>query len=160
MSSRKHSRSRPASKTNKHAKSSNIQLFKLIDPIGQSVLFVFFLFCIDSEKHFSYKTVLVLIFCWQFASCFINFLFTSLKLLRGERISYLIVVAGYLAFMYYFLGHVTEKKIALDQGEQATIPMYQVLIMSGAMILAFWYNVICYREFKSLYAAVNRGNNK
>lgn len=160
MSNRKRSGNRPSLSGNKHLRNSNIQLFKLIDPIGQTVLFILFFFCIDSEKHFPYRTVLLSIVAWQLISCTINFFFTGMKLFVKERLAYFVVMLVYIAIFFYMEGNVKEEMIALNQAERPSIPMHQVILMSGTMIIAFWYNVLCFREFKKIFGAINRGNNK
>ena len=134
-------------------------LLKLIDPIGQSVLIVFFLYCIDAEKTISYRSVLMILVAWQIISVFINFFLGELKLLKNERILYLVTITLYMTFFFLFEHHVKEQFIALDEGVKATIPLHRVITMSIAIIIAFWYNIICYREIRTLLGGViNRGN--
>lgn len=129
MSSRSRSgRHRTSQKVTKLSQSNNVMLFKLIDPIGQSLLFVLFLYCIDSEKHFSYRMVLYILVGWQLVSVFINMFFGALKLLKNERILYLVVMLAYMVFFYFFERSVKENFIALDHGASPSIPMNRVIL--------------------------------
>jgi hypothetical protein len=141
-------------------KNSNIQIFKLIDPVFQSALMIFFLFSLDTEKSFSYRTALMLIIGWQVFSIFIHLLFTDTKLLRKERLFCFILIVLYFALHFYFEKNGNEQFFALNEYETPTIPLYSMALASYAILLAFWYNVICYREFKTLHMKINRGNNR
>ena len=136
-------------------------LLKLIDPIVQSALIVFFLYCIDSEKHFPYRTVLLFLIGWQIVSVFINFFLQSLKLLKNERLLYLASIVLYMIFFFFFERHIKDELIPLDEGAKATIPIGRVIVMSIGIIIAFWYNFICYREVRSLLEVeINRGDRR
>lgn len=152
--------SRTYTQTNKHIKNSNIQLFKLADPIGQSILFILFLFCIDGEMHLSYRTLLYCIIGWQLLSCCINFLLVNVKLLVRERLAYIVSVILCMAVYYYLRHNVPEHLVALNEMDKPTIPLHEMIIATITMSIAFWYNVICFREFKKIFGSINRGNNK
>jgi hypothetical protein len=161
MSSHRHSSSKRNTKAKNHGKSNNVLLFKLIDPIVQSALIVFFLFCIDTEKHFPYRTVLLFLIGWQIVSVLINFLLRKLKLLTIERLLYFVTIILYLIFFFFVERHVKEQFVPLDEGIKAAIPIRRVIVMSIGVIIAFWYTFICYREVRSLLTLeINRGKGK
>ncbi len=158
MSSSRHRSRKSPTKVNKLTRNNNIQLFKLIDPIIQSVLFIVFLYCLDSQSHFSYRTIMLITIAWQLLSAFVNFIINDPKQLKLQRASYLVVIALFLVVYFYFERNTIETMIPLDQGLKPTIPLKQVILMSIAMIIAFWYNVICYREIRTIMGGViNRG---
>jgi len=157
MSSNRTRSGKPSSRGSKVKKNNNIQLFKLLDPIGQSIFFVFFLYTLDAQNHFPYKRALFILVTWQLVSVIINFFLVHLKQLRLERLLYLVTMVIYLVVFFYLNKHVKENFVALDEGLKANVPIHQVIIMTVGMIIAFWYNVICYREFRSEFGAINRG---
>ena len=161
MSSSRHRSRRPKPKGNKLNKSHNIQLYKLIDPIVQSVLFIVFLYCLDAQSHLSYRLIMLIALGWQMLSCVVNYLINDTHQLKIQRTGFLILAVIYL-FVYYYIQHnVPETMIAPDKGFKATIPLKQVILMTVAMVLAFWYNVICYQEIRKILGGViNRGRGK
>jgi hypothetical protein len=161
MSSNRHSRTRRNAKAKKLEKSNNILLLKLIDPIVQSALIVFFLYCIDTEKHFPYRSVLLILISWQMVSVFVNFFLGEYKLLKNERLLYLATIILYVIFFFFVERNVREQFVPIDEGVKATIPIRRVIVMSIGIIIAFWYNFICYREVRSLLTLeINRGKGK
>lgn len=161
MSSHRHSRSKRNTRAKNPEKSNNILLLKVVDPIVQSALLVFFLYCIDSEKHFPYRTVLLFLIGWQIVSVLINFFLKGLKLLTIERVLYFATIIVYLIFFFFVERHVKEQFVPLDEGVKATIPIRRVIVMSIGVIIAFWYTFICYREVRSLLTLqINRGKGK
>ncbi len=160
MSNSKSKRRSASHSSSKLNKSSNVQMFKLVDPIIQSLGIIFFIYCLDAHADIPYRPVLQALIGWQMLSVVINFFLGTLKLLKVERFVYIIAMLGYLAVYYFFVHNVKENYVALDKGLRATVPMNQVIIMSAGVVIAFWYNVICYREFRKIFGAINRGNNR
>jgi hypothetical protein len=146
--------SQPAKKV-KRSNSINILVFKSIDPVIQSLLIIFFLYCLDVETEYSHQTVLLYIVGWQIASAIINFFISDPKQLKTERLVCLVVLVVYMPCYYFFLTHVTEKFIAINKVETPTLPLYEIIITAFVLLIAFWYNVICYREIKSMLKGVN-----
>jgi hypothetical protein len=160
-SSRRHSGRRRPSKGNKLAKNNNITLLKLLDPVVQSVLIVLFLYCIDDEKLFPYRIIFFILLIWQAVSALLNFLLTGMKLLTNERTIYLATMCIYMLFFFFFERHVKEHFVAFDEISKPNIPLYRLITMTIAMAIAFWYNLICYREIRTMLSGVvNRGRGR
>lgn len=161
MSRSRHRSRRSRLKVNKVTKSNNIQLYKLIDPIVQSVLFVVFLYCLDAQSHLSYKLVMFITLGWQLQSVAVNFLINDPKQLKLQRTGFTVVVLGFIGVYYAMTHNTTETMVALDNGLKPNIPLKQVILMTVALVIAFWYNVICYKEIRTIMGGViNRGRGK
>jgi hypothetical protein len=63
-----------------------------------------------------------------------------------------------MVLFFYLERHLKDKLIAIDETEEPYIHVYQSILMSGAVLLAFWYNVICYREIKSMLSGMKKGD--
>ncbi|MCD6012377.1 MAG: hypothetical protein K0Q79_2239 [Flavipsychrobacter sp.] len=135
-------------------------MIKLLDPVVQSVGIIFFIYCLDANTHISYRMVLIALIGWQMLSVIVNFFFWKLKLLKAERILFSICMLVYLGVFYFFERNVKENFVPLDTGLKPSVPMNQVVLMTVGVVIAFWYNVICYREFRKMFGAINRGNNR
>lgn len=148
---------RRSAKVTNHLKNNNIVLLKLFDPIIQSVIFIIFLYCLDSESHgISYRSILLLLVAWQLASSFLNFFLKDPKLLKMERISYVIVMTIYMIIFFIVERRVKEHYIGINETDIPNIPVYQASLMTGVVIITFWYNIICYREIRSLLGGSNK----
>ncbi len=75
----------------------------------------------------------------------INFFLGEMNLLKAERAIYFITMLIYLAAYYFFVESV-----------QLSVSLNQVILVSVGVVIAFWYNVICYREFRKIFGAVKR----
>ena len=146
-------------KMQKQLKSSNVFLIKLIDPIVQCLVFVYFLYCLDAEANGpSYRAVLLFLIGWQTVSALFNLFLNDPKLLKGQRLAYLIVNVCYMAAFFFIESHFSEKDFGINETDIPFLHRNQTLLMGGAIIIAFWYNVTCYREIKGLLAGANRDN--
>lgn len=156
MNRSKSIRIRRSSKVTKQLSNNNILLFKLFDPIVQSAIIIFFIYCLDAEvQQPSYRLVLRLVVVWQLTSSFLNFFLRDPKLLVKERIAFVFAMVFYLIMFFFVERSIKESYIGINE-KDANIPVHQALLMAGLVILTFWYNVTCYREIKSLLGGVNR----
>ena len=143
-------------------RSNNVLVFKLIDPICQSLFFILFVYVIDTDNgisgaSLSYRNVLGALICLQVFSVFINFIINEPKQLKKERVFYLVAISLYLLFFFYVNKNVNEKFIDLaGGGGPMKLPVHELLLMAVALIITFSYFVICFREIRSL---LNRVNN-
>ena len=141
----------------KQLKSSNVFMVKLFDPIVQVLIFVYFLYCLDAQANgLSYRTILFVLVGWQTISALFNLFLNDPKLLTKQRIAYLILNICYMATFFYIEKHVPEKDFGINETDIPYLHRNQTILMGGAIIIAFWYNVICYREIKGLMAGARK----
>jgi hypothetical protein len=133
-------------------------MFKVVDPIIQSILFVYFIYGLSMAGGIPYRRLFYLIVGVQMISVCVNIFIKDPKLLKKQRLMYAATMGLYLVAMIYFQRHVKETFFAFDIGLPATVPLHGLLWISGAMLIAFWYGMICYTEIKSMWGAINRGN--
>ena len=94
---------------------TNVEFFKLIDPVGQSLLFILFGYSLDSG--ISYNMVLLMLAAWQFASWGIHFFLKSVKLLKNERLMWLVTAIIFLPVYFYISRHVAEKYVEVRDAQ-------------------------------------------
>jgi len=141
-------------------RSNNVLVFKLIDPICQSLLFILFVYVIDVDNGFSdsgitYRSVLELIIGLQVLSAIINFFINEPKQLKTERVMYLVTISLYLLF-YYINRNGNEKYLeVIGGGGPVKMPVHEILLMTAGLLITFWYFVICFREIRSLLRKAN-----
>ena len=130
---------------------NNVVILKIGDPVVQFGIFIYFLYCLDSEvQQPSYRTVLLLLVGWQLMSAIANFFYRDTKALNTERLIYLAVNIGYMALFFFLEKHLPEKNFGINETDAPFIHRNQIILMGGALIIAFWYNILCYREVKGL----------
>jgi hypothetical protein len=145
MSSKKRKKTRRRSGTN------NILVFKLIDPILQSLLFIFFIYSIDTDSDTSYRSVLQLLVCLQLVSMVINFFISDENQLKNERFIYLGTIGLYLISFFIIGKTVNPKYVEVIMGSgPVKMDMLEIILMSVAVVISFWYFTICFREIRGL----------
>ncbi len=144
--SKRRSASHSSSKINKN---SNVQMYKLVDPIVQSLGIILFIYSLDVHAGIPSRWVLFALIGWQMLSVAINLFLGEMKLLKAERAIYFIAMLIYLAVYYFY-----------EESAQPSVSLNQIILISVGVVIAFWYNVICYREFRKIFGAINRGNNR
>lgn len=140
-------------------RANNILLFKLVDPICQSLLLIFLIYCMDSDTETSYQTVLDILVGWQILSAIANFILKPADSLKQQRISFLVTICVYLGLTMVILRGVTEKVILIKQANNLSLPLYASIAALGTMILCFWYYVICFKEIRSMLTSVTNESN-
>ena len=102
--------------------------------------------------------MLLMLVAWQIMSALANFFYRDTKALRTERLIYLAVNLFYMGLFFFLEKRLAGKEInfGINETDQPYIHLYQTLLMSGVVIIAFWYNIICYREVKSLMSGVSK----
>lgn len=134
---------------------NNVVIFKIADPIVQFGIFIYFLYCLDSNvQQPSYRTVLLLLVGWQIGSAFLNFFYRDTKALKTERLIYLAINISYMALFFFLEKYLPEKIFGINETDVPFIHRNQIFLMGGALIIAFWYNIICYREVKGLLSNI------
>jgi len=129
---------------------TNVDFFKLIDPVGQSLLFILFGYSLDSG--ISYNMVLLMLAAWQLASWGIHFFFRSVKLLKNERLVWVLCAIIFLPLYYYISRHIPEKFIEVrDPMGLTRYPEHEIMLVAIGLIIAFWYYVICFREVRIIF---------
>ncbi len=150
---------RKQQRRNKLQRSKNVPLFKLADPIIQSLLFILFIYTIDIPDIVSYQTAFYLLFSVQVASLAINFLLRFLDLLTTERMIYAVVVVVYMVIYFYMGGHVTEKLMRVNANtDDNAMPVYEIITRGVGILIAFWYFTICFREVRVLFKNEHGGD--
>lgn len=160
MSGSKSRRRSSSSSSSKLNKSSNVQMFKLIDPVGQSIGIIIFIYSLDAHANIPSRLVVLSLLCWQMLSVLINLFLGEMKLLKIERALYFVLMLVYMTIYYFLARNEQENYAALNQGMHPSVSINQVIIVGVGVVIAFWYNVICYREFRKIFGAINRGNNR
>ena len=148
MSRRKHQRK------SRRKRTGNTLVFKLVDPILQSMLFIFFIYCLDANSGFSHQLVLLLMLGLQMLSLATNFFIQSEEQLKKERLFYLVAICLYLVVSAVIMKG--DFKYLFIIGPQADT-MTNVLT-AGIIVLSFWYFIICFREVRSLLTSQHAGD--
>ncbi len=143
----KHRRS--SSRKNNAKRNTNIELFKIIDPVLQSVLFIVFLFNFGSDMGISYVAMLMIICGYQLISLLVNLFFKTETTLKNERAAFFISLILYFATFFYINRNVKEKFIEVIAGEGLNqLPLFEIILLGAGFIIAFWYFSICFREIR------------
>lgn len=160
MSNSKRSRRKSFSLVSSNKKGSNHQMIKLLDPLVQSALFIFFIFSLDAQTHFPYRYILALLISWQMLSAIINLIFFNQKQLLTERIAFLVTILVYAGYFLYSLRSAHENNPTNGTNFTTSGSTSQIILFSVGVLLAFWYTILCYREFKASFGKINRGNGR
>lgn len=140
---------------------NNIQLFKTIDPLFQSVLFLLFTYSLNNldpkiDHFFSDKIIFEVLLGWQIISAILHKFFRKTSMLKKQRKAYLIVVASFTLIyiaVSLFIPEVYVQDLNVDGFVQ--IPVYRVSMVAAGMCICFWYSVICFREIRRIYKKAN-----
>jgi hypothetical protein len=137
-------------------RSNNILLFKVVDPIIQSLLFILFVYSIDVEGaslDITYTQVFYLIVGVQVAGAIANLFINEEEQLKFQRIGYLVAIGVFLG-VYHFAGaHVQEKYIETIGGRGAMkMPLIEIVLLTTGTVICFWYYVTCFREVRDMLA--------
>jgi hypothetical protein len=136
-------------------KTNNVLLFKLIDPIGQSLLFILFIYGLDTDYTGNggtpYNTTLYYILFAQIASTLINFFIKEENQLKNERAIYAVTITLYIVSFFFIRRAVPEKFIEVMAGDgMMQMPAIEIMLMGIGIVIAFWYFTICFREVRGL----------
>jgi hypothetical protein len=131
---------------------------KLVDPIVQSLLIILFVLTLDTDFDFSPRRALYMIIGWQILSAVVNFILNVPTQLRRERIVYLVTIVLYMPLFFYLERHVNEIWITVRHGDDPTIPVYRIIFESVAIVISFWYYVICFREIRTMMGSTYTGD--
>ena len=137
-------------------RSNNILVFKLIDPVIQSLLFILFVYCLDTDSSTAlmrYSTVLEIIIVCQVLSALINFIINEPQQLKMQRGLYLVVIALY-ALVYYYIARGKQEVIS-GRGLTKMQPA-EIAILSVGLLICFWYYITCFREIRDLLAKAQK----
>ncbi len=145
MSSKKRRRRHVSSKT-LNRRNNNVLVFKIVDPAVQGILFVLYLINLDTESDNPYFLILLGLVLLQIASNIINFVINPPDINKKQRIYYFFAMAFGIAFYFLFKG---ELYLSLKRGMPENIRFYEIIREGVIVIIAFWYNVICFREIKT-----------
>ena len=135
----------------KPSRNNNVLLLKFADPIVQCCIFIYFIMSLDAAVlQPSYRTLFLMLIMWQYGSALVNLFYKDNKPMRIQRIVYLLAITCYMPLFFYIEKHVKEYDLVIDELENTAIHLHQTITMGVALILAFWYSIICYREVKVL----------
>lgn len=152
MAHRKRRTGRSASKQKKG--SNNTLVFKFVDPIVQSGLFIFFIYCLDTNAETPYPRALLFLLGTQLASFIINIFVTAEELLKKERLVFIFCLAAYLTGAYFIVKTAHRTVFELFSVElHATV--LNVGILTGLTLISFWYFIICVREVRSMLPSMS-----
>ena len=154
MSSKRSSRKNKP-RSNHIRRANNILVFKLVDPICQSLLFILFIYCLDSDTDIQYQMILQVIVAWQILSSLANLFLKIPDQFKKERLTYLAIIVLYTGLSYFIQTHVQEKFVIIKQANNISIPIYESILETGTMLISFWYYVICFREIRAMLTSVN-----
>lgn len=122
-----------------------VQTFKIVDPAGQSLLFLVLAYLFDYKNYIQFY--LPVIFAWQFLSSFIHIFFHTRAKFVTERVIYFVLaILFYLLFLYMQKQVLNPKYKLFMQNGPNSIPAYECFFVLFESILAFWYYLICFRE--------------
>lgn len=135
----------------KRIKTNYVTVFKLADPIIQGMLFIFFVYSLDEDfREVSYRTLLMLIIGIQLLSLVVNLLFNPPELLKKERLVYAGTIIAYLVLSWFITRNFKENYLEIRHGDFPKLPLREVILDTTAIIVSFWYNIICFREIKTM----------
>lgn len=148
------------SRGNRHKRANNILVFKLVDPIFQSLLFILFIYSIDTDYinngGIPYRTILMALIGLQFLSFVINFFIKEETQLKNERLLYLATLVIYFLSFYFIQRMVNPKYIEVITGMgKEKLDFTEIALMTVAIIISFWYFVICFREIRDMLKSDN-----
>jgi hypothetical protein len=126
-----------------------VKIFKIADPIFQSVLLILLAYSFDYTDY--YKYFLPAILGWQMVSSIVHFFIRSKSKKKVERLIYFILVSFSVWVLFYFRTHMADP--AYKNFMQATwleIPVPELCFVVTEGVFAFWYYLICFREIRSV----------
>lgn len=131
-----------------------IRLFKTLDPVFQSLLFVLFTFCLSGTL--PYMWVFATLFIWQLVSAIAHTTFRRTTMLKKQRKYHLIVAAVYVV-IFIAVSFLLPERYFVDRSPEGIIklPIHQILLVAVGMGVSFWYSVICFREIRRIYKKVH-----
>jgi hypothetical protein len=145
MSSKRRRRRHTSSKS-LNRRNNNVLVFKIVDPAVQGLLFVLYLLNLDTESDQPYFLILLGLVFLQIISSIINFAVNPPDINKRQRIYYLIALTFGIIFYLAFKGEVY---FALKRGMPENIRFYEIIREGIIVIIAFWYNIICFTEIKA-----------
>ena len=134
----------------KKAVSETVRIIKLIDPLLQGLLFILFLYALDTSSPVSYRTVLLLIFSVQFLSCCFNFVIKASGQRTNQRIIYVLALMVYAYFFIHNGTNVSTVFVFVKPALERVYTANELIFLGVGVIISFWYNVICFLEIKYL----------
>ncbi len=126
-----------------------VKIFKIADPIFQSVLFISLAYSFDYTNY--YKFFLPLILGWQMVSSCIHFAVRSKNKKKVERLFFFILVWISVGVLIYFKLH--QDNAACQKLLEATwmdVPVCELCFVCTEGLLALWYYIICFREINDV----------
>ncbi len=131
-----------------------IRLFKSVDPLVQSLLFILFIYTIYSDYlpyRFPYEVAFRMLLVWQLISAVAHLSFKRITKLKQQRKYHLIVVSIYLFLYIVFTLFVPEIYLEdnLTEGK-VRVPLFSISLLGIGLAICFWYSIICFREIKRI----------
>ena len=132
---------------------ARIRLFKIIDPIFQSLLFMVFTYAIYSVPPYelSYRVPFVILMLWQLFSALAHLSFKRVTKLKQQRKYHLSVFSVFLLIYFIYSVFIPEKFVE-DRVPDGTvqIPLYSMVLAAIGLGVCFWYSIICFREIRRI----------
>lgn len=135
-----------------------VRIFKLVDAIVQGLLFVLFIFNIDTDPDIPYRLILYILICWQVLSSIANYVIHHRTRIKKKRILYLVSISVYLLLFLFFGLHLNQQVIKPPTpGELPTLPFKEIAFIGCGLAICFWYNVTCVFEIQKLQKRIDDG---
>ncbi len=133
--------------------SNGVKVFKIVDPIVQSLLFICFAYSFDRGNTF--RIILLIILVWQLFSAIVHFFLHIHRKLKGERLIYFfisLIYFGFYNYFYFYYANISkEKYFDINDGDMPlSIPVHEFSIIVPGILISFWYYLICFRELNKI----------
>lgn len=128
-------------------------VFKLVDPVIQSLLLIYFIYSTDSNTDgntdMPYTHVMLYLLGVQALSYIINIFIKAEEQNRKERFFFALCAIGYAATVL-FIAYKSTPNLLVLLGPLTPLSMLKVGILGSATCLSFWYFTICVREIRDM----------
>lgn len=143
----------------KSRKQNNFLLFKIIDPVIQSGLYVYIIYYgLDPSYYNPFDKLMLLLPVVQLVSAIVNLFIKEKGLAQGKRVFFLVLMVAYTVGFHLAIRKIKEVYVGLDETETPTIPLYLTIFSVVSFVISFWYTVVCYIEIKGLLDSANKGD--
>jgi hypothetical protein len=156
MSSHRSGSSRTSSRSGGRL-TKRVRIIKVVDSLIQGFLFVAFIYFLDPDAGIPYRIVLFTLLGWQILSCIVNFRLSFPGQLKIPRTIYLVSTVVYLVCFFYFNRQINEEVIKLKIGEEAPLPIKEIIFVTTGLAISVYYNIVCFREIKKLQKRMDDG---
>ncbi len=120
--------------------------FKIVDPLIQTALLIYYFYTIDEGGDWSRK-IFWLLLVFQVVSFGINYFLPFYKKKKIERWAFALSLVIWLGIYYYVTNKVKEVVVTdLDLKRFAVNGVHNFYLMFSGLLVSVWYFSICFRE--------------